>query len=330
MYSKNWIIILLLVSILVLAVSGCKAFRKKELDLQKENDAPGLEEEGLWEDEGNTRETILFYQDDAGYLVPIMRRIEWEEGIAKAALLKLVDAPEQQQEMLGMGLKSLLPVDTQINGISIKDGLAKVDFNEAAMNYSDALTESNMVQGVVMTLVEFPAIERVQLMFDGKIVDTLKYGTEVGAPIGPERINVALSLNSPGDGAEVTVFYCSTSPSRYEYLVPVTRITSQPSATIETAMEELLQGPKPGSNLHLEIPEGVKMLGVQMDDGITYLNFSKELESLRQSENEMAVLKAITMTAREFTGVSAVKLLVEGNEYGDGQPMVMSAFANEF
>ncbi|NLB40996.1 MAG: hypothetical protein GX815_01805, partial [Clostridiales bacterium] len=28
------------------------------------------------------RETIIYYEDDAGYLVPVMRKIPWVEGIA--------------------------------------------------------------------------------------------------------------------------------------------------------------------------------------------------------------------------------------------------------
>lgn len=330
MFYKRFVIVLSLLLVFAVVVSGCGIVKKKDVDKTIEDDAPELEGEDTEEDTEDTRETILFYQDDSGYLVPIMRRIKWEEGIAKAALSKLVDEPEQQQEMLGMGLKPLLPADSKINGISIEDGMAKVDLNEAAMEYPDAIAESNMVQGIVMTLVEFPAIDSVQLMFNGEIIDTLKHGTEVGTPIIPKDINLELSPESSGNGSEVTVFFHNTSHSRYEYLVPITRITSNPSVTIETAMEELLKGPKSGADLRLDIPSGTNLLGIHMDNGITYVNLSKEFNSLKESESEATVLKAIAMTAKQFPEVSAVKVLVEDKEYEGEVLPTSSVFANEY
>lgn len=330
MYHKRWIIILLLLLSFSIIVSGCGIIQKKSEDMPTEQDAPELEEQETQKEDEDTRETVLFYQDHSGYLVPVMRRIKWEEGIARAALTKLIDSPEHQQELLGMGLKPLLPANTQIRGISIEDGLAKVDFNSAAMEYPDAVAESNMVQGVVMTLVEFPTIDRVQFMFDGEIVDSLKHGTKVGSPIEPEKINLELSQDSMENGAAVTVFFHNTSPSNYEYLVPVTRITSSSFATIETAIEELIKGPKENGSLHLDIPSNTKLLGVQMDEGITHINFSKEFNELKDSESQDIVLRAITMTAKEFPEVSMVRILVEGKEFESDALLATPVFANEY
>lgn len=330
MFYKKWIIVLVFLLIFSIILSGCGIVKKKEIEEPVNDIDDSLDLDTETEDDSQDRETILYYQDDSGYLVPIMRRIEWEEGIAKAALSKLMDTPEQQQEILGMGLKALLPAEAQVNGISINDGLAKVDFNSKAMEYTDAIAENNMVQGVVRTLTEFPAIERVQLIFDGKLVDSLQFGTKVGEPIEPKTINPELAPDSMGGGAEVTVFFHNTSSSRYEYLVPVTRITSSTLATVETAMEELLKGPKSDGGLHMDIPSDVQILGVQMDDGITYVNFSKEFDSLKESENESTVLKAITMTAKSFPEVASIQILVEGKEYGDEPFMTTPVFANEY
>ena len=329
MFYKKLTLVILFLLIFSITVLGCGIIRKKDDVKPVEEDLPELEAEETEEDE-NTRETILFYQDDAGYLIPVMRKIQWEEGIAKATLQRLMDTPEQQQAMLEMGLKPLLPANTEINGISISDGLAKVDLNAVAMDYPDAISENNMVKGVVMTLAEFPAIERVQFLFDGKIVDTLKYGTYVGDPIEPGQINLELSPESQENGAEVTVFFHNTSSSRYDYLVPITRITSTPSATLETGLEELFKGPKLGSNLHLDIPENTKILGIQLDNDITYVNLSKEFEALKDSENEEIVLKAIGLTAKEFPEVTALKIMVDGVEYEENEYLSAPTFANEY
>jgi germination protein M len=114
------------------------------------------------------RETIIYYEDDAGYLVPVMRKIPWVEGIAKYTLRMMMDTPEQHEDLLMMGLRPLLPGDTEILGMSIKDGIAKLDLNEAVLNCKDAAEESNMIQGIVLTLTEFSTIDKVQFLFNGK------------------------------------------------------------------------------------------------------------------------------------------------------------------
>jgi len=167
-------------------------------------------------------------------------------------------------------------------------------------------------------------------MFEGKIVDSLKFGTIVGEPIEPKDINPELGPDSDGSGAKVTVFFHTTSPSQYDYLVPVTRFTSASELNLETAIEELLKGPKSDSNLHMDVPVGTKLLGVQIDDGIAYINFSKEFAALEDSPNESLVLKSIYMTAKQYSEANHVKIMVDGKEYQGSDWLATSVFANEY
>ena len=51
------------------------------------------------------------------------------EGIGRAALGSLVDNDELRVELAEKGLRASLPEGTEILGMTINDGLAKVDFN---------------------------------------------------------------------------------------------------------------------------------------------------------------------------------------------------------
>ena len=84
MRSLRYLAILLIVVLLV-SLAGCGIF-KKETDVSLIIDTAILEEDGL-------RETVLYYRDEIGLIVPVMRKIPWEEGIAKAAINMLVDEP---------------------------------------------------------------------------------------------------------------------------------------------------------------------------------------------------------------------------------------------
>jgi germination protein M len=315
-----------MILICVLVFASCS---QREAGEGEPQDIPTTNDE---ETDELIRETVVYYQDDAGYLVPVMRKIPWVEGIANATLHVMMDTPEQQEDLMMMGLRPLLPADAEVLGLSIKDRVAKLDLNSAVLECKDAAAENNMIQGIVMTLAGFSTIDKVQFLFDGKVVDTMQHGTKVKDPIGPSDINIEMSDDTATQGAKVTVFFQSTSSSQYDYLIPVTRITSSENRTLETALQEMLKGPKDIDNMTIDIPTETELLGVQMDDGITYINFSKEFKALANSEeSETMVLKAIKMAAMQFPEVGQVEILVEGKSYPgkislDSTP----AFANEY
>ncbi|HHW70732.1 MAG TPA: GerMN domain-containing protein [Clostridiales bacterium] len=341
MSYKKYMVYLILCLMLITTMTGCVLSKKNDKtdsdvdmsDLTNMKNGDELMMHGDEEDEEidiEIRETLLYYQDDNGYLVPVVRKIPWEEGIAKAALNMMKDTQEQQMDFMAMGLKPVLPATAKINGLSIQNGLAKLDLSKEVMKLDNAVEENNMVQGIVMTLCEFPAIERVQFLFDGEIIDSLKYGTDVSRPLEPQNLNLELGTTDRIDGGVVTVFYHNRTSSQYSYLVPITRIIAHDSPTLEKAIEELIKGPKPESGLDFDIPLGTKLLGVQIEDGIASINFSSEFKNLSSySNNEEIVIRAICMTAKQFPTVEKVNILVEGENYTP-EGVTVSTFVNEY
>jgi germination protein M len=102
--KKIWLLTAVLL-IFVLISAGCS---KKDEGSVNPEDTPPINEEP----DELIRETIVYYEDDAGYLVPVMRKIPWVEGIAKYTLSVMMDTPEQQEDLIMMGLRPLLPADT--------------------------------------------------------------------------------------------------------------------------------------------------------------------------------------------------------------------------
>jgi germination protein M len=322
--KKIWLLTAILL-IIVLITAGCGKKDKEEVNPE---DIPPISDET----DELIRETIVYYEDDAGYLVPIMRKIPWVEGIAKYTLRTMMDTPEQQEDLLLMGLRPLLPPDTEILGMSIAAGVAKLDLNEAVLDCEDATEESNMIQGIVLTLADFSTIDKVQFMFNGKILDEMPHGTVVKDPIGPTDVNLEMAEDTTAHGATVKVFFQSTSSTLYDYLIPVTRVTSSENSSLETTINELLKGPMDTDNMTIDIPPDTKLLGIQMDDGVTYINFSKEFKNVANSEDsEEMVLKAIKLSAMQHPEVEDVEILVEGKTYsGTINIDDIPVFANEW
>jgi len=322
------IVILILALAMIVLIAGCKANTESEGEITDEEttDTVTTLDDGM-------RETLIYYQTDSGYLVPVMRRIPWEEGIAKAAIRRTMNTPDNQMDMLDMGLQALLPAEAGINGMSISDtGLATLDLNAACMNYTDALRESNMVRGVVDMLTEFPAIDSVQFVFDGEKKESLPYGTRVGNPIEHCDLNPEIGEDTDLGGAKVTVFFHTAGLNQFDYLVPVTRYTAGDAASIETAIGELLRGPKDSAELALAVPDGTVLNEVRTDsDGVTFIDFSNQFNALEDSPYaESMVMRSIMMTAKAFPGVSEVRVTVDGKDYPGSDFYSIPTFANEY
>ena len=69
----------------------------------------------------------LYYQDIDGYLIPMTRWVDKQPGIARAALDGLTDSAITREELRYYGIYPVLPVNTEVLGINIKDGIAIVD-----------------------------------------------------------------------------------------------------------------------------------------------------------------------------------------------------------
>jgi germination protein M len=344
MISRRVIFLIAIILTISIFFTGCSAIKslfgqkdaeetlQDELDLDDEL-AKDQEDSGL-------RPTVLYYQDGEGYLVPVMRKIPWQEGIGKAAVTALIDEPVVREDAQAMGLYPTIPAGAEILGLTIRDGLAKIDFNEEAFECQNALEENNIISSVVNTLCEFPAVDEVQFLVGGRQLEQLKYGTDISKPLKAGNLNIETSGGSIEnvDGAsKVTVFFSSNPTGNFNYLVPITRVVDEPVASIETAINELIAGPKEGTGLACNIPQDTKLLGVQIDDGVVYLNFSKELSEIEEGQDiENTVLKPIVLTTKQFGNINKVKILVEEKDWelADGtivgDDIAVPTFINEY
>lgn len=278
------------------------------------------------EDDG-MRKTVLYFQDEDGYLVPVMRRIPWEEGIAKLTLKNMTDSAELREALDSTGLLPIIPSGTAINGMTIDPvtGLCKVDFTAEIQNKENQKDEENLIKGVVYTLTEFPAVKEVQILVDGKEVNVLKHGTEIDGTLSRENINL---LGKSDDGrSKVVVYFKGSNESEFEYFVPVTIPTLAPVSNVYTALDILFEGPPADSELISDIPSDVSFQGVEIKDGIAYVDINLGAESLLTKETTIDnVIKNIGLTLSEFEDINSVEVLVDGEIINSAIPV----FANEY
>ncbi len=331
--------IFLLLIILCASVCGCGVIQTMK-DLVSKDEEEDIEivrsdnnDFEIATDE-NMRNTVLYYQNEDGYLVPVMRQIPWEEGIAKAALRNMIDSVAVREDIGNTGLMPIIPAGTEIIGMSINDGICKVDFTNGIMSCQTKQEEENLVKAVVYTLTEFPAISEVIFMVEGEFLQEMTNGTDVSSSFTREDINL-LSATEEGQ-TKMVVYYKSTSNGEYEYYVPVTVPTMAPSANMLTALEKLFDGPPELSGLYSDIPANVKLEGIEVQEGIAYINLSKDAKDMINHQATFdAMTKNIALTLEQFDEIIGIEILVNGETLDQAgidvyEPEVLPVFANEY
>ncbi len=280
------------------------------------------------EEDDGMRKTVLYFKNTEGYLVPVMRKIPWEEGIAKVTLKNMIDSPELREVLSPTGLLPILPAGTEIRGISINEetGLCKVDFSENVIleNQSDK-EEDSFIKGVVYTLTEFPAIKEVQILVGGNSSSALKFGGDISKPLAREDINL---IGDKGEGrSNVVVYYKGMNDEEFEYYIPVTIPTLAPMANVYSALDLLFEGPPEVAGLFSDIPKDIMLHGVEVKDGTAYVDISYE-NYLSSAGDQVFddIIKNIGLTLGQFKEIENVELLIDGEIINTAIPV----FANEY
>ena len=190
-----------------------------------------------------TQQTVVYYQDGEGYLVPVTRNVEKTDGIAKSTLNLMVSSPENDLSAARLGLKTTVPEGTTFD-LDIRDGKARVDLSKEALSCMSAEQETLMVHSVAQTLCGFDSVEEVSFLFDGQQRSKLTYGTDVSGVFSGEYVNLESVETFSSAGADSVKLYFPSASGRM--LVPVTR-TVYSDADVNTAMLELAKGPKKDS-----------------------------------------------------------------------------------
>lgn len=133
---------------------------------------------------------LYFADEQAMFLHPEARTIQYptEGYIAQIILEELIKGPYQE------GFYKTIPEESKVNSVKIENGTAIVDFNKDFQDKSPggSTGENMQIGSIVQTLTELPEIELVQILIEGKRVQTL-----VGHLILDEPMARSIQTGSP-------------------------------------------------------------------------------------------------------------------------------------
>lgn len=302
-----------LVLTLVFLVSGCGLmdwiFPNQAPDPPAESgaaDPPDPEESAGT----RTRKSVLYVADTQGnYILPISYDVPWEEGIAKAVISCLVEGGPAHQFLTTKGLRGVLPAKTTVLGMTVKDGLAVVDFSPQFLQTADAVHERLLLDALTYTLTEFDTIDRVTLWVNGHTLTKMNHGTTVEAVLTRER-GVNARVSAKGTGAAVTIYLGMESMAGGLMLVPVTRPVAATAELSAAALEQLIGGAAAGeTGLKGFLPATTRVQRLSQAGETLTVDFSGDLAKAEKLDFAAA---AIVLTLTELPNISRVKLTIDG------------------
>lgn len=117
---------------------------------------------------------------DEPVLVPDTRQVKDGDDPHASALESLIETNQE-----GGDSQYLIPSGTKLLGVHVKDGIAYADFSrELKDNLNPSSTnEALLVNSIVHTLTQFKDVEKVQILVEGKRIESLGGHLDISSPI---------------------------------------------------------------------------------------------------------------------------------------------------
>ncbi|RLQ98017.1 GerMN domain-containing protein [Falsibacillus albus] len=263
-------------------------------------------------------QTELYLINKDGYVVAQTFALPNTQSIAKEALEYLVDGGPVT-EMLPNGFRAVLPADTEVLGVDIKDdGKAVVDFSKEFTKYQ-AADEQKILQAITWTMTQFDTVKKVELRVNGT---PLKEMPVKGTPISADGLSRADGINMDTSGVAditnthpITVYYLSQNGKGYNY-VPVTkRVDNSERDDVAAVVKELVDGPGYNSNLVTDFLPDVKLVDApEFDAGKVTLNFNESvLGSFKEKKISQYLMNSLVLSLTEQPEIKSVAIEVNGS-----------------
>ncbi len=113
----------------------------------------------------------------------------------------------------------------------------------------------------------------------------------------------------------------SGKQGEYGFVAPVVREVAAGEDPVEAALAELIRGPLPEEgNFFATVPSTARVLAVQVDGPVVYIDFSHALlsDSPGGTLSGMVFMQSIVFTMTQFPEIEKVAVLVEGDPWCDG------------
>ena len=137
------------------------------------------------------RERVLYFiqVDRSGYIVRVQanRKLPASESPLKDVIQAIVAGPNEDERK--KGFISLVPPETKLLSVAVRGNTAYISFSED-FQYNTYGVEgyAGQLRQIVFTATEFPNVNDVQILIEGRRIDYLGEGIWIGSPVSREML----------------------------------------------------------------------------------------------------------------------------------------------
>lgn len=261
---------------------------------------------------------IVYLLDNNYYIARTSVAILSKSTIDKCKeIIETLTVGSSKKEIIPQGFKQIIPKNTKINSISLKDGLLKIDFSKELLNINADL-EEKMIESIVYSLTILDEVKNILIFVNGELLTALNDGT-----ILPNHLNRNFGINKVYDieqiknTTKVTVYYISKYQDYY-YYVPVTKISNEPGNKMEIIINELKSSPIRETNLMSYLASNLELLNYELLEQKINLSFNKYLLDDFNDKNILEEVKyTIGLSVMENFNVKEINFFVDDEKVLD-------------
>jgi len=219
---------------------------------------------------------VIYLLDDNDYLSRTEINTNSVDDIAKSTdLIEALIVDGKKKDIIKNGFRPLLPKNTKLLNITLKDRILTVDFSSEFLNI-DIEYEEKLIEAVTYTLTSIDGIDKIEILVEGKKLTNLPNSKkELPEYLDKEYgINKKYELTMLNDVFAYTVYYVNNYNNE-SYYVPVTKyINSDKQDKVKIIIDELATALTYETNLMSYLDTNVKLLDYEIIDNTIKLNFN--------------------------------------------------------
>ncbi|HHX32923.1 MAG TPA: hypothetical protein GX713_01705 [Mollicutes bacterium] len=262
-------------------------------------------------------ETSIYLIDSSSYVSRVSVVVNQKEKLEKIKeIISYLTINSKHSNYIKEGFKGVIPENTKLIDLDLKDGLLKLNFSKEFYNIS-LEDEEKMISAIIYSLTDIDGIEKITIFVEDAILhempnSKIKLSPTLDRSFG---INKIYDLTNFKGSVSTTVYYLSRHKDYY-YYVPVTMINNQKNDKIEIIINELTSKTMYQTNL-ISYLNRKDDLSYEVFDDYLVINLCSELyHDLNSSNLIESVIYSMNLSIKENYNVKSVMYTTNSRTLG--------------
>ena len=208
------------------------------------------------------------------------------------------------------GLRGIIPKNTKLNNIEIKDKIVELDFSNDLLKISYDL-EERLIEAITYSLIDLDGVEGISIKIDNNLLKELPSSKKKIPEILNRNygINKVYEINNFSNVDKVVLYYTDIIDDN-TYYVPVTKYLNDDREKIKIIIDNLASNYIYESSLVSLLSSNTELINYEIEDKTMTLNFNNSIFTNNKLLEE--VTYSISESVFESYDVDSVLFQVNG------------------